>query len=225
MTYLAGIHFSHAQSIEGLVTASTIATFVGIISTQRKWQAKANKEAGEISALPTSFWGRLVTPLHAIATVTVPVSYLTGVLSHGFRQPGWYTRTGLDKLVSVDTEAIGYARVVASLGLLGTLWWHEKILNVLGKQIHYIGPRERGQVVSTGNYAVIRHPIYWQAASHHGPRPTRYTLCRVLVLDAPRKFGGMHRCFWVQDERRGAADGRKQSYGLGLPRIQEESTL
>ncbi|KIK64289.1 hypothetical protein GYMLUDRAFT_39851 [Collybiopsis luxurians FD-317 M1] len=161
MTYLAGVHLSHTQSIEALAAASTVVTYVGIISSQRRWLSKADKEAGRITAFPTTFWGRLVTPLHAVATAALPISYLVGVLSNGMRQPEWYTRTSLDLVgVGIDAKEMGYARIAASLGLLGTLWWHERIVRVLGKQLHYIGPRDKGEVVSMGNYAVIRHPIY-----------------------------------------------------------------
>jgi len=79
------------------------------------------------------------------------------------RQPEWYQRTSLDDLFAMNTEAKLWTRVVASLCILSTIWIHQAIVDVLGKQLHYIGPRENGEVVSTGLYSIVRHPIYSMA--------------------------------------------------------------
>ncbi|KAF9058545.1 hypothetical protein BDP27DRAFT_563531 [Rhodocollybia butyracea] len=161
MIYLAGIHMSYAQSIEVLVSASTILTFTTIAAQQRKMLAKSEKEGGEIIASPTTLVGRLVTPLHAIPTIATPVLYLAGVFSNKMQQPEWYTRSALD--IPMNAQMKSWTRIAAALGFVATIWWHSAIMKALGKQLHYIAPRKNGEVVSSGPFSVIRHPIYIMA--------------------------------------------------------------
>ncbi|KAF9058543.1 hypothetical protein BDP27DRAFT_1343345 [Rhodocollybia butyracea] len=166
MIYLAGIHVSCAQSIEVLVSALTILTFTTIASRQQKMLAKSQKEGGEIMASPTTLMGRLVTPLHAIPTVATPLSYLAGVFSNKMQQPEWYTRSALD--IPINAEMKGWTWIAAALGLVATIWWYKAIVKALGKQFHFIAPRKNGEVVSSGPFSVIRHPIYAMALAQLG---------------------------------------------------------
>ncbi|KAJ3997454.1 hypothetical protein F5050DRAFT_1421519 [Lentinula boryana] len=156
--YIAGIHLSHAQGIESIVTASTIATIAVIVRDQRRTFRKASKEGGNITAGPESFFERIVTPIHGSALLLAPFSYLVAVLSNRMEQPEWYERTAFDFPLSVGPLA--WTRTAAAVGLLGTAWMARAILKSLGKQLHFIGTREKGEVVSTGPYSVVRHPLY-----------------------------------------------------------------
>ncbi|KAJ3768582.1 hypothetical protein FB446DRAFT_694803 [Lentinula raphanica] len=156
--YIAGIHLSHAQGVESIVAASTMAAMVSIVRDQRKTLTKASKEGGDITAGPKSFAGRIVTPIHAVAILSAPVSYLVAVFSNRMVQPEWYEQTSFD--VSLSVGQLAWTRTAGAVGLLGSAWMMRVVLNHLGKQLHYIGTREKGEVVSTGPYGVVRHPLY-----------------------------------------------------------------
>ncbi|KAK7438393.1 hypothetical protein VKT23_018007 [Stygiomarasmius scandens] len=162
MQYLAGIHLSHTQGVEAIVAGSTLLSFGAVIARQRQFYLKSEVHGGRIISLPTSTLGRLVTPFHAVTVAVVPLSYLGAVLSNGLQQPQWYQETGFgpetDLTVGIGGKAM--IRTLASLGIVALTWFHDAAVRALGKQLHYIGVREKANVVSTGPYAYVRHPIY-----------------------------------------------------------------
>ncbi|KAE9405858.1 hypothetical protein BT96DRAFT_915812 [Gymnopus androsaceus JB14] len=162
MNYLAGIHLSHNQGIEAIVAGSTIITIASLARNQRKWFSKSENEGGKITTGPTTLIGRLVTPIHVCAIMAVPVSYLAAVFLNQMEQPEWYAQTSLENVLdmNVGIGPLAWIRTAAAVGTLGTIWCHGIVLRELGKQFHYIGVREKANVVSTGPYAVVRHPMY-----------------------------------------------------------------
>ncbi|KIK64297.1 hypothetical protein GYMLUDRAFT_39854 [Collybiopsis luxurians FD-317 M1] len=159
MNYIAGIHLSHAQGLETIVAASTVAMMSRIVRDSNKQMRQAGVEGGEIKARPTSILGRLLTPIHGVAFTATPVLYLAGVLSNRMQQPYWYEQTSLNIQLSIGTLA--WTRTAAAaIALFGGVWLHGSILKALGKQFHFIGTREKAGVISTGPYKVVRHPMY-----------------------------------------------------------------
>ncbi|KAJ3966730.1 hypothetical protein EV361DRAFT_872164 [Lentinula raphanica] len=164
MYYLAGIHVSHTQTVEAIVAASTVLTLTRLVKKQSKWFKVAENEGGKITDRSNTFMGRLVTRVHAYAIMAAPLSYLAAVASNKLVQPEWYTQTSLNSIRwisdAVDDETRVVIRVAAAIGFIGSVWFHEVILRELGKQFHFIAVRQNASVVSTGPYAVVRHPLY-----------------------------------------------------------------
>ncbi|KAF8823700.1 hypothetical protein HHX47_DHR9000247 [Lentinula edodes] len=175
MKYIAGIHLSHAQGIESIVTASTLAalaligehlqlntdyrcSLAPLARDQRKTFKKASTEGGNLTAGATTLLERLVTPIHGGAQLIAPLSYLVGVFSNRMEQPEWYEQTSFDYPLSVG--AMAWTRTAAAISLLGTAWVTRTIFKTLGKQLHFIGTREKGEIVSVGPYGFVRHPLY-----------------------------------------------------------------
>ncbi|KAJ4475563.1 hypothetical protein J3R30DRAFT_568354 [Lentinula aciculospora] len=159
MHYLTGIHISHAQRVEAIVATSTIVTIARLVQRQNKWFSKAEKEGGKITDRSNTFMGRLVTRVHAYAIMAAPLSYLAAVFSNKLEQPGWYTKASLN-ISTLDAAILTRIRIAAAVAFLGSVWCHEVILKELGKQFHFIAVRQNSNVVSTGPYAVVRHPLY-----------------------------------------------------------------
>ncbi|THV06919.1 hypothetical protein K435DRAFT_710640 [Dendrothele bispora CBS 962.96] len=162
-SYIAGIYISHNQGMEAIVAASTLATLGVSIVRQNKLLKSATSEAGNPTAHPESLLGKLVTPIHALTLLAVPASYLVAVLSNSFHQPEWYTDLGglpleLDLKVGIGGKA--WIRTGAALASIPMAYIQSWIFKTLGKQMHFISPREKGEIVSTGPYAYVRHPGY-----------------------------------------------------------------
>ncbi|KAK7438438.1 hypothetical protein VKT23_018050 [Stygiomarasmius scandens] len=161
--YIAGIYVSHNQGVEAIVAASTLATMGITIVRQSKLLKNAASEGGNPTAYPKTLLGKLVTPMHAVTMLGIPVSYLIAVLSNSFHQPEWYTDLGgfpveLDLKAGVGGKAA--IRTVAALAGIPMIYLQSWIFKTLGKQLHAIAPREKAEIVSTGPYAYVRHPGY-----------------------------------------------------------------
>ncbi|KAJ3997453.1 hypothetical protein F5050DRAFT_1806825 [Lentinula boryana] len=159
MYYLAGIHISHTQTVEAIVAASTVVTLSRLVKKQNKWFKKAENEGGKTTDRSNTFMGRFVTRVHAYAIMAAPLSYLAAVVSNKFVQPEWYTKASLN-IPAIEADTRFGIRIAAAVGFLGSVWFHEIILKELGKQFHFIAVRQNANVVSTGPYAVVRHPLY-----------------------------------------------------------------
>ncbi|KIK64296.1 hypothetical protein GYMLUDRAFT_39853 [Collybiopsis luxurians FD-317 M1] len=159
MNYIAGIHLSHTQGIESIVATSTAAMMYIFVKDFKKGMMKARLEGGEITAEPKSSLGRNITPVHGYAFTATPVLYLAGVLSNRMRKPEWYEQTSLNIQLSVGV--LSWTRTAAAaVVLFGGIWLQRTILRAIGKQFHAIGLREKAEIVSTGPYKVVRHPMY-----------------------------------------------------------------
>ncbi|KAF9058544.1 hypothetical protein BDP27DRAFT_1372432 [Rhodocollybia butyracea] len=159
--YIAGIHITHARGIESIVATSTVAMMAFALRDTAKARKKAEKEGGEITAGPKTLMEKLITPIHAIAVMAAPLSYLVGVFTNGMEQPEWYAQTAFDLPLSI--RALAWTRTAACVGVLGSAWALRVILRTLDKQFHFIGPRERSELVSSGPFAIVRHPLYSSA--------------------------------------------------------------
>ncbi|KAL5524576.1 hypothetical protein ACEPAF_9716 [Sanghuangporus sanghuang] len=160
--YIAGIHISNDRLTEGIVTSSLLFSVATTLYTNQKTMKDAAEKGGPVKSLPTTRIGKLITPIHAAAIFIPPVTYLIAVPLNGGVQPGFISRFALPKFHLNDT-AINVLRVVGVVGL--AVGW--KLLtsarDALGQSFHFIGVREKPKIVSTGPYAVVRHPLYSSA--------------------------------------------------------------
>ena len=181
--YIAGIHLSNNHLTEGIVTSSVIAVIATQLIVGRKGLKEADEKGGPIKSMPTTLIGKLVTPIHAAAIVIPAVAYLTIVPLSGGLQPEIISRFSLPKFDLGET-AINVLRLVGCAGLAATYKLFSASRSVLGQSFHHIGVsphrsfhyslvtlsirslkqvREKPKIVSTGPYAVIRHPLYTYA--------------------------------------------------------------
>jgi len=155
--YIAGLYLSHTQGVESIVCL-TLATQIFLAIRQHNVVVKrAQAEGGPIVKEPTSFVGRYITPIHGVSVIVPVFAYLGSVVLNGFNQPEWLQRWRLPYQIGVREAWVRTAACVAALVLSGTM---KHVFDYLGKQFHYIGLREKPNVVTTGPYAIVRHPLY-----------------------------------------------------------------
>ncbi|KAG1745841.1 uncharacterized protein EDB91DRAFT_126497 [Suillus paluster] len=161
MYYIAGLALNPPppQAIDGLAVLTTLKFMHYCISTNLAIAPVAKAEAGSIRTMPSSFIGKVVTHIHAIATFIPPVTYVLCVTFNRFTQPAWMQRMSLpNNYMTHDSGVVlrvaACASTVLFLRFIGLTSKH------LGNQWHAIGRREKPKVVQTGPYAVVRHPLY-----------------------------------------------------------------
>ncbi|GBE78517.1 hypothetical protein BKA93DRAFT_802692 [Sparassis latifolia] len=166
--YLAGLNLSlsPSQHVEAIVTASVLGQVAATAWAHRNSTSLAKETTGPVKTLPkahSAAW--LALPAHGFSSLLPPVLYLSGVLAHNLEQPEWLRKFSLpgeldDVFHSSEGRAVGVVRVLASIVSVGVGYAATKTVRALGGQWHYIGIREKAQVVSTGPYAIVRHPLY-----------------------------------------------------------------
>ncbi|OAX31325.1 hypothetical protein K503DRAFT_703875, partial [Rhizopogon vinicolor AM-OR11-026] len=161
MYYIAGLALPlpPTQAVEGLVVLTTFRFLQSTISRMRAIAPVAKAEAGTIRTLPTTFVGKVVSPVHGVAGFIAPVTYLLCVTVNRFMQPGWMQRMSLPHNY-MHQEAEVALRVAACASTFVLLGFMGHALKHLGNQWHGIGRREKPKLVQTGPYAVVRHPLY-----------------------------------------------------------------
>ncbi|KIJ64445.1 hypothetical protein HYDPIDRAFT_90192 [Hydnomerulius pinastri MD-312] len=161
--YIAGLNLpiSLSQGVEALVTLTTIDFFRYVMGRMRAVKVSSDEKGGRIrpETMPTSFLGRVISPIHGLATFVPPVAFILGVTLNSFKQPDWMLKMALpDDIVQPEVKtALRLATCVASLAMKIVM---DRTFNTLGEQWHVIGRREKPRVVQSGPYAVVRHPMY-----------------------------------------------------------------
>lgn len=169
--YIAGLslnipewaYVSHNQGMETISAAATLYAIGYTVSYNKKAWKHAQEKGGKIKRTTTTTIGKLVTPIHACAIIITPTLYLASVLTNGMYQADWFAETTgfpikADLAVGIAGKSI--LRAVASVGIIAHVHLMEATVKTLGVQFHPIGVRENGQVVSTGPYQYVRHPLY-----------------------------------------------------------------
>ncbi|KAL5520059.1 hypothetical protein ACEPAG_1719 [Sanghuangporus baumii] len=157
--YIAGIHISNDRLTEGIVTSSLLVSVASALYTNKKAMEAAAEKGGPVKSLPTTRIGKLITPIHAAAIIIPPVTYLIAVPLNGGVQPGFISRFALPKL-HLNDNTINVLRVAGVAGSIVGWKLIGSFLDTLGQSFHFIGVREKPKIVSTGPYAVVRHPMY-----------------------------------------------------------------
>jgi len=161
MYYIAGLTLPvpSPQVVNGFVTFTTFRFLQLLISSIRAIAPVAESEAGAIRKLPTSFIGKVVTPVHGLVSLIPPVTYVICVTVNRFMQPSWMQRMSLpNTYLHQETEVA--LRVAACASTFVLLRFFKRTFSHLGNQWHGIGRREKPRLVQTGPYAVVRHPLY-----------------------------------------------------------------
>ncbi|KAG1872336.1 hypothetical protein DFJ58DRAFT_652009 [Suillus subalutaceus] len=147
------------QVVEGLAVLTTLRFFQYGISRTRAIALIAKAESGAIRSTPTTFIGKAVTPIHALASFIPSVTYVLCVTGNLFTQPAWMQRMSLpDDYFQHETKAV--LRIAACASTFVLLRFVGRAFTHLGNQWHAVGRREKPRVVQTGPYAVVRHPLY-----------------------------------------------------------------
>ncbi|KAG2057816.1 hypothetical protein BDR06DRAFT_877401 [Suillus hirtellus] len=165
MCYIAGLTSilpSPTQTVEGLVVFTTLRQFQYSLSRTRTIATVANAEAGPVRVTPTSFIGKIITPIHALSIFVPPVTYILCVTFNRFAQPAWMQRMSLPDTYFKHENEVGL-RVAACAATFMVIRFGARVLTHLGSQWHLIGRREKSRIIQTGPYAVVRHPLYTSA--------------------------------------------------------------
>ncbi|KAL1743801.1 hypothetical protein HDZ31DRAFT_74626 [Schizophyllum fasciatum] len=167
LPYFRGIYLpryiSHNQGMEGIAALATVYFLTYTVRVQIPALKKADKEAGPVTILPKTLPGKIASPLFTACGFLPSTAYVIGVVSNNFFLPSWLE--DLSFPISFDL-AVGVGgksalRTVAALMHVALAHFGVgRAIRALGVQLHNIGVREKGRVVSTGPYAVIRHPLY-----------------------------------------------------------------
>ncbi|KAF9233182.1 hypothetical protein BU15DRAFT_90473 [Melanogaster broomeanus] len=101
--------------------------------------------------IPTSFLGRIVTPIHTFCNFSPSAVY--------FIAPDWMARFAFSDEV-VGSGWKNALRLVAGCGGLPMRGLAKYTFAHLGDQWHVVGRRKKSRIVQTGPYAVVRHPLF-----------------------------------------------------------------
>ncbi|KAF9223285.1 hypothetical protein BS17DRAFT_781622 [Gyrodon lividus] len=163
--YIAGLNLpipiSSSQGLEALVVLTTTDYFRYVITETNSIAVRSESKGGHIrqESMPTSFLGRIISPIHGLAFLLPPAVYVGGVVLNGFRQPDWMAKFALSGNV-MGLEWRNALRLVACSATLSLRRITARAFDHLGEQWHVIGRREKPRVVQTGPYALVRHPLY-----------------------------------------------------------------
>ncbi|EIW85943.1 hypothetical protein CONPUDRAFT_86144 [Coniophora puteana RWD-64-598 SS2] len=162
--YIAGFNvpFSPATDMDIPVFLSLSYVTYRNIKAAKSSMARASTEGGKIkpNTLPTTFVGKAVSPIHALAFFVPQLAYLVSVPLSGFKQPGWMLRCSLPSYDLTVNQQAGI-RLLATGILLGIArFTMARLFSQLGSQLHGISRRENSKVVKHGFYSIVRHPMY-----------------------------------------------------------------
>jgi len=138
-----------------------ISTLIGFILPQPAQKRAMSQSNGPVTEWPTSFAGRFITPIHLIPTVLLPTSYIIGYPLLP-RQPTFLVPFNLPQ-----SEYQDLLRVGACVGCIATGYALSVVFDTLAGNLHFIAVRENPKLVSTGPYAVVRHPLYSLVIASH----------------------------------------------------------
>ncbi|KAK7458746.1 hypothetical protein VKT23_009747 [Stygiomarasmius scandens] len=166
MPYLAGLTLSPEQVVETIVGVATVAWLWDTVDKINGALHKADTEGGKIIAMPSQWLARASATIHWTATAAPAVVHVVLLAMNGMKKPPSYEALDLPetKLINgygeTPADALRNVRTLAAIGILLSFLVQQWILRTLGKQFHFIGPREKAQIVSDGPYGYVRHPLY-----------------------------------------------------------------
>jgi hypothetical protein len=141
MYYIAGLTIPvPPQVVEGLAVLTTLRFFQYGISRTRAIAPVAKAESGVIRTSPTTFIGKAVTPIHALAFFVPSVTYVLCVTGNMFTQPAWMQRMSLSNDYFKHETKVAL-RIAACASTFVLLRFVRRTFTHLGNQWHTIGVR------------------------------------------------------------------------------------
>ncbi|KAB5593463.1 hypothetical protein CTheo_3097 [Ceratobasidium theobromae] len=157
-SYIAGLDlpFTGSQAFNGLAWTTAAWAFY------RGWPGlgmknKVEAKAGKAVHMPPGRRGELITALHGIPLLLPGATFLISLPLNNFETPDWLSQFALPP---VSPDVYCGTRVGASLGILVSGMLVGAAFKHLGAQWNYIGVRERPELINTGPYRYVRHPMY-----------------------------------------------------------------
>ena len=142
MYYIAGLTLPlpSTRAVEAFVTFTTFRFLQSSVSRIRATAPVAEAEAGTVRSLPTSFIGKVVSPVHGFAIFVPPAVYILSVSVNRFMQPSWMQRMSLPNNYIHDETKVAL-RIAACASTFVFLRVISRALIHLGNQWHAIGVR------------------------------------------------------------------------------------
>jgi len=129
---------TQVQAVEALVVFTAFMFLQFAVSRMLTVASVAEAEAGAVCSLPSSFIGRVVSPVHSLTTLIPPVVYILCVAFNRFMQPNWMQHMSIpNNYVHQETEVA--LRVATCASTFALLRFFEYALKHLGNQWHVIG--------------------------------------------------------------------------------------
>ncbi|TFK18114.1 hypothetical protein FA15DRAFT_603912, partial [Coprinopsis marcescibilis] len=125
----------------------------------------AVKEGGEVKARPTTLLSRIITPIHFIGMLFMPIIFLIAYAMRfalGIKNDivGQWLREYSLPTADFTPQTILALQIA---GVISSVWvWKATcdVFTFLGSQWHFIGRREKPKLITSGPYASVRHPLY-----------------------------------------------------------------
>ncbi|KDN43846.1 hypothetical protein RSAG8_05839, partial [Rhizoctonia solani AG-8 WAC10335] len=190
--FIAGLNlpFTEPQALNGLACASITAS-LWFAWPRSDFRKRVEEKAGKAVHMPTGKRGELITAAHSLALFAPTALFLITVPLNKFIQPDWLAQYALPK-VSLPTYYAARIGASASIWLSGTVV--KTSIKHLDAQFNYIGVRERPELVNTGPFRVVRHPMYRYGPSEYSPsrcqwRKTSYLITTISGPNTPYTRG------------------------------------
>ncbi|CAE6422960.1 unnamed protein product [Rhizoctonia solani] len=156
--YTAGLNlfFTKSQALNGLACASIASSFY-FAWPRSDFRKHVEEKAGKAVHMPPGKRGELITAAHGLALLGPTALFLVAIPLNRFVQPSWLAKYALPEVSPPVYYAtrIGSSAFIWSSGVIV-----KKSMKHLDAQWNYIGVRERPEIVKTGPYKVVRHPMY-----------------------------------------------------------------
>lgn len=140
--YIAGLRLplSSPQWLEVLVVLGAADYIRYTVAKVKTLAVASESKAGRIrqDRVPSTFLGRIVTPIHGLATVAPPMIYVGALVLNRFQPPEWIARYALPFEMR-DSTWRSALRVVACVADLALKSFTDSIFGHLGDQWHTIG--------------------------------------------------------------------------------------
>ena len=142
MQYLTSLRLpvSPPQWLEVLVVLSTVDFLWHTIASVKSFAVISESKAGRIrpDSMPPTFMGRIITPIHGLATFVPPLVYIGVLVLNGFQQPEWLAKCTLSAELGNSTWG-NALRVIACIASFASRPFMDTTLKHLGDQWHAIG--------------------------------------------------------------------------------------
>ncbi|KAH0833435.1 hypothetical protein J3R83DRAFT_12549 [Lanmaoa asiatica] len=106
--YIAGLNLpiSSTQVVETLVVFSAVDFFRHVRGSMKTIAVHAESKGGRVRAETMPILGRIVIPIHALASFLPPAVYIGALVLNKFRQPVWMAQFALsDEIAGVRLDS------------------------------------------------------------------------------------------------------------------------